>query len=123
LALCNRIIGEQIADARRKRGKTQQTLAEDAHLSTKHISNLERGEKEASLKAIFSIAEALGVSPGSLLDDSGRISEPQGLDELSELLCDCSEEEHILLVSTAVGLLKVLKQSLRDNRLALSPVT
>ena len=46
---------------------TQEELAERAMVSARSISDLERGRRNPSVKAIGRIAQALGVSPDTLL--------------------------------------------------------
>jgi transcriptional regulator with XRE-family HTH domain len=42
-------------------------LADHADLTREHLSELESGKKEAGLRTIQKLADALGVSPSSLL--------------------------------------------------------
>lgn len=60
--------GAVLRELRVERGMTQDLLAEKAGTERSHISALERAEKGPSLGTILSLAEALDVPPGSLLD-------------------------------------------------------
>jgi transcriptional regulator with XRE-family HTH domain len=55
---------------RESRFLTQDELAERAHLNVMTISDLERGAREARLRTIRKLAEALGVEPGALVQES-----------------------------------------------------
>jgi transcriptional regulator with XRE-family HTH domain len=54
-------------DLRRRRGWTQQILADHAELSKTHICELEVGKREVGLMALLRIAGALGVKASELL--------------------------------------------------------
>lgn len=71
-------LGETIRQARRRRGLTQEKLAEQTGVSRAAIARFEAGEIEPSLKTLLSLADALKMSTDELL---GR--EPPGEDMLS----------------------------------------
>lgn len=61
---------------RRRKGWSQERLAEETGLHRTYIAGIERGLRNPSLKNIVKIALALGVTPASLLDayqDSGNV--------------------------------------------------
>lgn len=62
-------IGRRVREERRRRGWTQEQLAEraDSHLS--FVGQLERGIKKPSLVTIKKIADAFGTKAGDLLDE------------------------------------------------------
>ncbi len=60
-------LGKDIRELRRKRGFTQEKLAEFADLSVPYISHLERGTKTPSLAVLVRLAENLGVTVDRLL--------------------------------------------------------
>lgn len=64
--ICVRV-GRKIRLLRTEREWTQQMLADHADLTREHLSELESGKKEAGLRTIQKLADALGVSPSSLL--------------------------------------------------------
>jgi XRE family transcriptional regulator, regulator of sulfur utilization len=53
--------GETIRSYRRKAGLTQERLAEKADLHHNFISEVKRGNMEASLSSMLKISKALGV--------------------------------------------------------------
>jgi transcriptional regulator with XRE-family HTH domain len=59
--------GEELRKAREKAGLSQEKLGFESGYHPTYISQLERGLKSPTLKAIFSLAKALGVRPSSLL--------------------------------------------------------
>ena len=52
---------------RRKRGLTQEQLAEESGCHRAHVSFLERGLKSPTLNMLFQLASALNVSPTELV--------------------------------------------------------
>lgn len=58
--ICVRV-GRKIRKLRRAKGWTQQLLADHAELERAHVSRLELGRREAGLRALEKIADALGV--------------------------------------------------------------
>jgi transcriptional regulator with XRE-family HTH domain len=56
-------LGRGIRACRRRRGLSQEELAEQADLSRNYVGLLERGERNASATALINIARALRVSP------------------------------------------------------------
>lgn len=65
------ILARNIRRLRQAIGISQEELASRAELHRTYISSIERRERNVSLENIFRIAEALGVSASSLLDDDG----------------------------------------------------
>ena len=58
-------VGAEIRRCRQSTGLSQEQLAERAGLHRNHVGYLERGERNASLKALIAVARALGTSPAS----------------------------------------------------------
>jgi transcriptional regulator with XRE-family HTH domain len=53
---------------RRLKGMSQERLALDAGMERSYVSDLERGMRNPSVRALGRLAEALGVEPGLLLE-------------------------------------------------------
>ena len=53
-------IGQRIADLRKQRGITQQTLADLTWMQRNHISRIESGKYSVGFDTLQAIAEALG---------------------------------------------------------------
>ena len=62
------IFGEVLQELRLQQALTQDQLAERAGTERSHISALERAEKGPALATIFSIADALNIPAGELID-------------------------------------------------------
>ena len=64
------LLGLNIAFYRKKKGFTQEVLAERIGISRTHMSNIEatKMEKSLSLEVLFDIADALGVEVGKLFE-------------------------------------------------------
>jgi DNA-binding XRE family transcriptional regulator len=60
-------IGHVLRDLRSKDHKTLREVSENAGVSLGYLSEVERGQKEASSELLSSIAEALGVSVSQML--------------------------------------------------------
>jgi transcriptional regulator with XRE-family HTH domain len=60
-------IGQAIRDARKRRGWTQERLADATGYLRTSIANLEAGRQRTPLDSLLLIAEALDVPVGSLL--------------------------------------------------------
>jgi transcriptional regulator with XRE-family HTH domain len=63
------ILGANIARIRRACGLSQEALAERAELHRTYISDIERGNRNVSVRNIFQIARALGCAPSDLVEE------------------------------------------------------
>lgn len=57
-----KLVGDNCARIRTKRGLTQEQLAERSGFSQQYISDLERGKRNPTIVSIYELAQALGVS-------------------------------------------------------------
>lgn len=62
-------LGERIRVTRENAGLSQLALAQRVGIDRSHISKLETGETDGSLKTVKKIAEALGVPLSVLLEE------------------------------------------------------
>lgn len=111
MKLDNKRLGEKIRAVRRKRGLTQNTLAEAISCSVQFLSNIENGKKGVSLDTFLSIANALHVSTDALLMDSLENINIATNHELVEVISDCSEYELHIIIDVIIA----TKKSLREN--------
>ena len=61
------ILGRNLRDHRTRRGLSQEQLALDADMKRSYVSDLERGTRNPSVKAIARLATALHMAPWELL--------------------------------------------------------
>ncbi len=64
----DRFLGAEIQRLRTAKGWSQEYLAEVANLHRTYISQLERGLKSPSVRVLYQIAAALGVTMSALLE-------------------------------------------------------
>lgn len=62
-------LGDRIRNLRRKRGLTQEDLAEALDLSVAYVSLIERGGRNPPYTTVVLIAQALGASASELCPD------------------------------------------------------
>jgi len=62
-----RLFGQVLQKLRTERGLSQEELGFESDYHRTYISQLERGQKNLSLKAIFRLAEALGIRPSEMV--------------------------------------------------------
>lgn len=63
-----KMFGRKLREERVRAGLSQERLAFAASLHPTEISLLERGARDPRLATIVRLADALGISPGALLD-------------------------------------------------------
>lgn len=68
--------GARIREIRTERGLTQEELAAQAGLHWTYIGQIERGERNLSLKNVLKLARGLGVAEAELFEPP--LSEPAG---------------------------------------------
>jgi transcriptional regulator with XRE-family HTH domain len=62
-----RILGLNVRDARRLKGLSQEQLAFETDMKRSYVSDIERGTRNPSVKAIARLAAALDLDPAELL--------------------------------------------------------
>jgi len=62
-------IGQRIRASRIRAGLSQEALARRADLSNQTISNMERGESNATVETLQALALVLGTTVGALLGE------------------------------------------------------
>lgn len=105
-----RLVGERLRAIRKKRGYTQEQLAEMASISPQHCSGIETGGAKVSLPALIQLCNALEATPDEILLDSvPAAAKPGLLREVEAVFADCSADEIYLMLAQA----KSLKEALR----------
>lgn len=69
MALLREAVGQTLRHARTTQSRTLRDVARAARVSLGYLSEVERGQKEASSELLNSICTALGLSLSSLLTD------------------------------------------------------
>ena len=63
------LLGRNVRRFRRLRGLSQEQLGHEADMKRSYVSDLERGTRNPSVRAVGRLAVALGVDPVDLLHD------------------------------------------------------
>lgn len=61
--------GKKVREIRKQKGLSQEELAFRSGLHRTYISDIERGDRNVSVKNIEKIAHALGIKPSELLEN------------------------------------------------------
>lgn len=102
-------VGARIKYIRTQKGLSQEELAEFADVSPVYISNIERGEKSASLKTIIAVANAMNTSTDSILLDSLSHTDDGQERALFDVVCDCTKEEHDIIINFTKAMKSILR--------------
>jgi transcriptional regulator with XRE-family HTH domain len=71
MVLVRHEIGDVLRDFRQKQGATLRQIASRANVALGYLSEVERGQKEASSEILASIADALGVPLSAIMREVG----------------------------------------------------
>ena len=81
-----RLVGERIAEARRRRQLTQKGLAPAVGLSRASVANVEKGRQAVALHVLVKFSQALGVPVTDLIPSNRDVSASSDIKQrLSEL--------------------------------------
>lgn len=91
-------LGLKIKEIRRKKGLTQDNLAELVNCNTSHISNIENNHTKVSLNVLLAIANALNTSIDYILSEQYKNSSLALDNAIVRALrhCDNEKKEKIL---------------------------
>ncbi len=84
-------IGTRIRRARLTRKMTQESLSEMCGVNASYIGQIERGEKQPSLRTLTAICRSLRVDLSSLLE-ADTSAPDAAVQELLEVVCGCPAE-------------------------------
>ena len=86
-------LGDVLRDARRSQGRTLRQVSSDARVSLGYLSEIERGQKEASSELLASVTHALGLPLSFVLREvSERIAVAEGVCVPDTVPDDLAEE-------------------------------
>ena len=72
MVLLRESVGQALRNARTEQSRTLRDVARDARVSLGYLSEVERGQKEASSELLNSICEALGLSLATVIFEVSR---------------------------------------------------
>lgn len=81
MILLRRLLGDVLRRQRQRQGRTLREVSSSARVSLGYLSEVERGQKEASSELLSSICEALDVRMSELMRE---VSDELALAELAE---------------------------------------
>lgn len=109
-------IGKKIKEYRKINEFTQETLGEKAGLHYSYIGQVERGEKEPSLKSLLKIADALGVGVDKLLINYDISSDASiKISNITDLLLERDEKELEMIYVLLKDLINILEEQDIEN--------
>ncbi len=73
MVLLREHIGQSLRSARTSQNRTLRDVAREARVSLGYLSEVERGQKEASSELLNSICQALGLSLSFVISDVARV--------------------------------------------------
>ena len=80
MVILRRVIGEELRRRRQDQGRTLRDVSAAARVSLGYLSEIERGQKEASSELLLSVTEALGMPLSFVLREvSDRIAAAEGV--------------------------------------------
>lgn len=117
ITLNYKLVGQRLRVIRKKRGFTQEQLAEMAGISPQHCSGIETGAAKVSLPALVQLCNALDATLDEILLDSVPAAAKPGLmKEVEAVFVDATADETYLMLTQA----KSIKEAIRMKGL-LSP--
>jgi transcriptional regulator with XRE-family HTH domain len=66
------LFGLKLAEIRKAKGLSQERLALESELARSYLWGVERGQRNITLLTIYRLADALGVTPATLLERPGH---------------------------------------------------
>jgi transcriptional regulator with XRE-family HTH domain len=80
MVIFRRLLGDVLRSARMQRGMTLRELSAEARVSLGYISEIERGQKEASSELLASLCEAMDLPLSDVLRD---VADAVAIEELA----------------------------------------
>ncbi|SHM33239.1 helix-turn-helix transcriptional regulator [Rhodanobacter sp. OK091] len=71
------IFGQRLAEVRKAKGFSQESLALESGLARSYLGGVERGQRNIALLNIYKLAKALKVSPAHLLEPASGLKRAQ----------------------------------------------
>ena len=105
MVLARREIGEVLRDVRLRKGRTLRQVAGRASVALGYLSEVERGQKEASSEILASVAEALDTPLSSIYRQvSDRLAVHEGLEFIATpSIPDTVPDEMVRMVASVAA--------------------
>ena len=85
MILVRQEIGDVLRDFRLQKGRTLRQVASKASVALGYLSEVERGQKEASSEILASVADALGTPISVIMREVGdRLAVVEGIDAIPD---------------------------------------
>ena len=93
--MSNYSIGKQIRSLRKKQNLSQEQLALMAEITTAYLGQIEREEKNPTIKLVEKISNVLGISLSQLFSEQKVLSfeNQKHISQINYLIKDLSEDE------------------------------
>ncbi|BDZ66081.1 transcriptional regulator [Agromyces rhizosphaerae] len=89
MVLVRQEIGDVLRDFRLQKGRTLRQVASKASVALGYLSEVERGQKEASSEILASVAEALETPISTIMREVGdRLAVIEGIDPIPDTVPD-----------------------------------
>lgn len=101
------MLGHKIKEIRKKRGMTQEELAWKSGISLNFIGQIERGQKQPSIKTLKKISDMLEVAPSVFFEKITYVPPKEDLvvKKIQSLLKEGSEEDKKIIYRIVKSLL------------------
>lgn len=86
-------LGLRVRHIRDELGLSQEKIAEQCGISTKYVSDLERGKANVSIQILEKVANSLGVTTIDLLDNDHEAERELLVKEVTDFLQTASDEK------------------------------
>lgn len=105
-------LGQKLKAARKKKGLTQQQLADISHVSLKHIQNCKRGEKNPAFEILRALVQVLDISLDSLIAPN-TLDDEQAANEMRQIYLSCPPVARKTLLNSTRALANELKDMIQ----------
>lgn len=106
-----KLIGKRIKELRKRKGLSQEKLAEMCNVSVPHISRIESGNKHPSLECLVKLGNVLGGTVNTFLYGNQKNDLIEYQSELTKIVEDCNNYEKQVILDIVV----TAKKSMREN--------
>ncbi|MBI3793680.1 MAG: helix-turn-helix transcriptional regulator [Nitrospinae bacterium] len=88
-----KLVGRRLGELRKRRGLSQEELAEIADTSASYLSRMERGTENPTLDMLGKISDALGVEMWELFDYGHQTGAKEIKEAINRLVKDADEKD------------------------------